>query len=808
VNHAGGELNKMTKIITSDKKPTRGQRLWQRLVDDRRTAPASIERAKLVTASWKTTEGLPVPIRRAKSFEKVVNELPIYIEEDQLIAGDMGSWPMAAELICDQFSTDWILERLEDQKGYLVVKEEDMPALKEIAQFWRNRCTEALYFQKIGSEATEWLHKIDIRGAFVCGPNHLNQGWNIPDYPKVISQGLNGIKSEIEKELAATVVLDEVSLGKKNFLEALLIVIKAGISYAGRYSALAGQMAKTARGKRKTELEEIARVCEWVPANPARTFREAVQALWFMHVLIYFDAPTSGVSPGRVDQYLYPYYKKDLEEGRTTREEVIELLELLRCKFSSYRIFAEKVMTETGSGEAEWFNCVLGGVTADGRDATNEMSYLWLEAAKKVGSPHPTLSLRVHENMDEDVVIMAAEVCRMGRGYPAWFGDRTNIAYLLNQGIPLTEARNYAIAGCTLAAVPGKMSGARVFFGNIPKMLELTLNNGVDPVTGELLGLKTGKFADFKTYDDLWKAFINQVRHWLRWAAVIHNDSEVFNSTTVPCLVSSLIYDDCIKRGLPSNGGGCRYQQGMWYLLPTGPVDVADSLSAIKKCVYEDKSITKKQLLEALALNFTGNEFQNIRKLLLAAPKYGNDDDYVDYITRDIYTMLDRELSQIEGSWGTKYVCSPHSVSFHSPMGKTVGALPSGRLAFISLADGNLSPSQGMDRCGPTAVIKSAGKVDQVPLQGTLFNQKFHPSALKTQEDLSKFIALIKTYMLDMGGKHLQFNIVDRKTLLDAQAHPEKFKNLVVRVAGYSALWVELSRLVQDEIIARSEQNW
>jgi pyruvate formate-lyase/glycerol dehydratase family glycyl radical enzyme len=794
--------------MSKENQLTRGQKLWERLVNVRRTSPASIERAKLVTASWKKTEGLPIPIRRARSFEMVMNELPIFIEDGQLFAGDMGAWPMAAEWICDHFAVDWVIERLDEQKGYSIVKEEDLPVMKEIAQFWRTRCTESLYFQKIGPEATEWLHKIDIRGSFVCGPNHLNQGWNIPDYPKVINQGLNGIKDEVEKELQATVVLDEVSLSKKYFLEALLIVIKAGIDYTKRYSVLAREMARTAKGKRKAELEEMANVCDWVPANPARTFREALQSLWFMHVMIYFDAPTSGVSPGRVDQYLYPYYKKDLEAGRINREEAIELLELMRCKFSTYRIFAEKVMTETGSGEAEWFNCMLGGVDAIGKDATNEMSYLWLEAAKRVGSPHPTLSLRVHENMDEDFVMKAAEICRMGRGYPAWFGDRTNIAYLLNQGIPLPEARNFAIAGCTLAAVPGKMSGARVFFGNIPKMLELTLNNGVDPVTDKLLGIKTGKFADFKSYDDLWTAFVNQVRHWLRWAAVIHNDSEVFNASIVPTLVNSLIYDDCIKRGLPSNGGGCRYQQGMWYLLPTGPVDVADSLSAIKKCVYDDKALTPKLLLDALKANFAGNEYQKIRKLLLAAPKYGNDDDFVDFITRDIYTMLDQELTQIEGSWGTKYVCSPHSVSFHSPMGKTVGALPSGRLAFISLADGNLSPSQGMDRCGPTAVIKSAGKIDQVPLQGTLFNQKFHPSALKTQEDLCKFIALIKTYMLDLGGKHLQFNIVDRKTLLDAQAHPEKYKNLVVRVAGYSALWIELSRLVQDEIITRSEQTW
>jgi len=803
-------MNKKTDStqIAEDEKLTRGQRLWNRLVVLRRTAPISLERAKLQTASYKETEGLPPALRRARIFEKIVTEIPIYIDEEQLLVGDLGSWSMAAEFLCDGFPNDWILDKFEENKGYMVIKDEDVPVIKDLARYWHGKTTEELYFSRAGREEEKKIRAIDIRGANILAPIHLSIGWNAPGFDKVIAKGLKGLLTEVEEELAKSPVLDEKSYHKKFFLEGLVITIKAAMQYAGRYADLARKMAKTAKGKRKAELEKMAEICEWVPANPARTFWEAIQSLWFWHVLLYWDIPHSGISPGRVDQYLNPYFKKDVEEGRITREEAVQLLELLRCKYSALRAFVEKLLDEGGTGEAEWNNCTLGGVTPTGEDATNEMSYMWLEAASRVGSPHPTLSVRVHENSNEAFIMRAAEVCREGHGYPAWFGDRTNISYLMNQGIKLEEARDFAMAGCTLAVIPGRMCGARVFFGNIAKMFEMTLNNGVDPTTHKQLGPRTGKVEDFKTFNDLWTAFVRQTGFWLEWATSLHNESEIFFSITKPSLISSLMYDDCIKRGLPSNGGGCRYQQGMWYLLPTGPIDVADSMAAIKKCVYEDKLVNIKQLMNALAANFEGEEHQKVRRLLLAAPKYGNDDDYVDLIARDIYTMLDRTLSTIDGPFGTKYVCSPHSVASHGPMGKIVGALPSGRSAWVALADGNMSPCQGMDKKGPTAVIRSAGKIDQIPLQGTLFNQKFHPNALKTKDDLRKFTALIKTYLIDYGGKHVQFNVVDRKTLLAAQAHPEDYKSLVVRVAGYSALWVELTRIVQDEIIARTEQNW
>jgi pyruvate formate-lyase/glycerol dehydratase family glycyl radical enzyme len=820
--------------ITAREKLTRGQRLWNKEVNLRHLTPVSLERARLVTASWKETEGLPIPLRRARAFEKIVGEIPIFIDDEQLLAGNYGSWLMAGEWH-PELSVTWVLERFdalfdaeksgvrgaEEEKKiiesgcsligkYYVMKNEDIAAIKQIAEYWKDKSAEACYLRYIGEEENKRISEIDFRGAFIVMGGNVGPtgGWYVPGYSKVLEKGLLGILSDVEQEIQATPYVDENSRDKRIFLESLIIVIKAGIRYATRYAALAKEMAKTAKPTRKAELEKMAEICHRVPASPARTFWEALQAMWFCHLFMFWESKAGGMSPGRVDQFLYPFYKKDLEEGRITREEAIELLELLRCLFSSYRNFEELSYAEHITGEAEWFNCTLGGQTVDGKDATNEMSYLWLEAAKRVGSPHPTLTIRVHENLNEDFAMMAAELAKMGRGYPAWFGDRTTIPFLLAQGVTLCDARNYAVGGCVISQVPGKMSTVRVMQGNIPKMFELTLHNGIDPLTGKQLGPKTGKFENFRNYDELWEAFTQQIKYWLIRAAADTNKGSSFASLLIPQLTASILFDDCIKRGLPSNGGGSHYQQGMWYFLSAGPMDVVDSLAAIKKCVYEDRLIAPKQLMKALAANFEGDENQSIRRLLLAVPKYGNDEDYVDLIARDFYSMLDRELAKIDGCYGTRYVSAPHTVAVNGPMGKVIGALPSSRLAWTALADGNMSPCQGMDKKGPTAVIRSAGKIDYLPMQGSLLNMKFTPATLKTEDDLKKCLGLVKTYLIDYGGKHIQFNVVDKKTLLDAQEHPENYKSLIVRVAGYSAFWVELNRLTQNDIISRTEQTF
>jgi pyruvate-formate lyase len=527
--------------------------------------------------------------------------------------------------------------------------------------------------------------------------------------------------------------------------------------------------------------------------------------MWFCHVLNFWDTRTVGVSPGRVDQYFYPYYQKDRETGRMTREEAVELLECFRVKLGALRNFDVAHVREATSGETQFHNCTLGGQTSDGKDATNELSFLWLEAAERTRTPHPTLSIRWHENLSPEFALKAAQVCSLGMGYPAWFGDRASISYLMAKGATLEEARDYAIAGCVLHVIPHKTAATWPTVVSMAKIFEITLYNGFDPGVGKQVGPETGHFEDSNTFEDLYNAFKAQVKYFLARSTSYLNRVRLFRADKLPDLFVSSFFDDCIKKGESVIAGGARYQYGSMYLIPVGVVDVGDSLAAIKKCVFEDHSIAKKELIDALRANFEGKD--NIRRQLLAVSKFGNDNDYVDSIVADLYAWLTITMNNIEGPYGSRYENAPHSLSFHGAAGRKVGALPSGRFANISLADGAVSPCQGADQAGPTAVIKSAGKIDHAPIFGTLFNMKFHPSALKSKDDIMKFLALVKVYFEVYGGKHLQFNVVDRKTLIEAQENPQSNRNLVVRVAGYSAHWVELDRKIQNEIIARTEHS-
>jgi formate C-acetyltransferase len=413
--------------------------------------------------------------------------------------------------------------------------------------------------------------------------------------------------------------------------------------------------------------------------------------------------------------------------------------------------------------------------------------------------------VRYHENLSPIFAMKAAELTRLGLGYPAWFGDKTYIEYWLHKGATLEEARGYTLAGCVLPVMPHKTAATMPIIMSMPKILELALSDGFDPVSKKQFGPKTGALEDFRTYDDLYRAFQEQVRFFVARSTKGLNEVRLFRSGILPQVFASCLFDDCIKRGQNALGGGSSCQQGSMYILPVGIIDVADSLAAIKKCVYEEGALTKRELMEALAVNFEGKE--DVRRLLLSAPKYGNSSEYVDSIAADSYDWLCRMINGMDACYGSTYECAPHSISFQGPSGRQVGALPSGRPAGLALADGGVSPAQGMDVNGPTATIRSAGRINQVPIFGTLFNMKFHPSALKTREDLSKFLALVKTYLVDLGGEHMQFNVADRKVLLDAQKHPDRYRNLLVRVAGYSALWIELDSQIQAEIIKRTEHT-
>jgi pyruvate formate-lyase/glycerol dehydratase family glycyl radical enzyme len=780
---------------------SRGQRIWNRLREKRDTGMLSLERARLVTASYKETEGLPVAIRRAKAFEKILTEIPIYIDEEQLLVGDFAANPMWAECY-PEFGTSWILKEMESGEDFFKPESSEIGELKEICHYWKGRTVEAAYLSSLSEEEKRSFMEMGEDGAWVNGISALLDrpgGYHVVSYDKLIREGCIGILNEVEKELQVTPVKDDESFQKVNFLKAIVIVYRAAGQYSKRYAGLARELAKTAEEKRRLELERIADMCDWVPMNPARNFYEAVQTLWFVHVFLYLELRPAGVSPGRADQYLYPYYKRDMEEGRLTREEAIEILECLRAKMSTLRHFNKKSFRENTSAEAQFHNITLSGQTADGKDATNELSYLFIEAALRTRTLHNTLSIRWHDKISYDFVLKGAELIATGIGFPAFFNDDGNISFLMGMGAALEEARDYAIGGCVVPTIATSAGPYPPFVVSMGKCLELALSDGFDPNMRKQIGPKTGKFQDFQTFDEVVDAFKEQVRYFSYRGTALFNLQRYFRAAMIPPLFNSGLVDDCIKSGKSVSGGGARFNY-MYFLLE-GMIDVADSLAAIKKRIFEEGSIGRRELMDALSANFEGKE--DLHRLLSSAPKYGNDDDYVDTIAHDLYDWWRKMVAEMDASYGEKYLPCAYSVSLHHSYGARVGALPSGRLARRSLADGSMSPAQGCDSQGPTAVINSAGKIDQYPILATLLNIKFQPTILKTRDDLKKLIALIKTYF-DYGGRHIQFNVVDQKTLLDAQVHPELHRNLIVRVAGYSAYFIELDRGVQDEIIKRT----
>jgi len=781
--------------------------IWDKMLQMRDKTGISLERAKLLTESWKETDGLPIPIRRARAFEKILSEISIYIEDRQLLAGDFAAKPMWAEFY-PEFSAAWVLKDIDSEAALKVFRAQEANGdeLREIAGYWKDRCLESAFFARITEAQKEkwmlmgeehsyidrWLAFLDRLGGYHC-----------VNYEKAIRIGFSGILSEIESEIEATRIDDDEALRKVDFLKGCSIALKAGIKYAKRYAILARELEKTAEGSRKAELNEIAKICEWVPANPARSFHEALQTLWFVHVLVYLETRAEGESPGRADQYLYPYFKNDLAAGKLTKEQVLELIGCLRVKMNGLRQFSGKYFFEGTSGEAQFHNITLGGQTSEGKDATNELSYLFLESADQLRMPHPTLSVRVHDNISGDFIIKAIRLATKGVGYPAFFNDNSYIPFLMQLGASLAEARGYAVGGCVVPQIPGAVAPGQPIPFTMPKCLELALFNGIEPyVTGKQVGPPTGNFEDFETFGELVEAYEKQVEYFSYEATTIMNLQRCLREQIICPVFNDVLIDDCIQRGKSSLGKGARYE--IHYHNARGMIDLADSLSAIKKCVFEDGSVGKKELLNALKNNFDG--YEDVRKLLMAAPKYGNDDDYADSIAADLYRSWQATVTKLGAGYGGRYLACAYSVGGHVPAGAKTGALPNGRLAGKALADGSVSPSQGADIKGPTAVINSCIRIDQSQLVATLLNLKFQASLFKTPEDLEKLSALIKT-CFEGGGKHIQFNTVDRETLRNAQAHPENHRNLIVRVAGYSAFFTELSKGMQDEIIARTEHG-
>jgi pyruvate formate-lyase/glycerol dehydratase family glycyl radical enzyme len=773
------------------------------------TSHLCAERSRLVTESWKETEGMPVVLRRAKLFQKIMEGISVAIWDDELIVGSQTKYLRGAGPNVDM-SPESLIETLGSEKLTLsgevlegAVTEEERLNLLEDLKYWKVHAP-GVIAKKLFDEKEPGLSDYRNANILTLGMGIGGGGGGIIDFNKVMENGINGIRKQIEEAIEK---LDFSVWGdwqKYEFLQAGLICCDAVVRFAGRYAELAREMAAKEKDEvRKRELEQIAENCEWVPANPPRTFHEALQSFRFVYLAINLLSASAGEPLGRMDQCFFPSYEKDILEGRITRQEAAELLGCLWVKLIEMQMIAGmqgKQMSQSSQSQ----DITIGGVTKEGKDATNDLTFLLLEVTRQMKLPQPPLYLRCHQGTPEELWLKAIETNRDVAGMPAFMNDAVVLLKMVDSGVPLTEARNYVTGGCIAYHVPGGSVSSPGGFFNKAKIFELTLNDGIDPMSGKQLGLKTGDPRNFKSYEELYNAFLKQVEYmveiFVKRVKMMKQISPEFFAN--PLL--SILQDDCIEKGKDLlQPGVLRYPwlNGGDYS-DIGHQNVADGLTAIKKLVFEEKKLSMGDLLDALKVNFAGKE--DIRRMLLSAPKYGNDDDYAD----DIFNAVSLDTTRIMAKPLSLYGKPMHNVrggaSQHYWGGKTVGALPDGRKAWEPTADANLSPVQGMDTKGPTAVFLSASKVNhQEYAYATLLNMKIMPTILKTKEGMRNLISLIKIYF-ERGGYHVQFNMIDSSILLDAKKHPEKHRELVVRVAGYSAYFVELVPKMQDEIIHRT----
>jgi pyruvate formate-lyase/glycerol dehydratase family glycyl radical enzyme len=775
--------------------------------------PICIEKLRIAMRTMAATEGEPMILRRAKVFAGILREIPIFIEEDTLIAGNGASKPMGLEIDPEYFL--WSQDEIDALKreGFLI-SPEDERELQELNAARKSKTLigsmgdavahdeRLLSFLRLGIILPPWKSVEEgSGGGYAQSGLGLGPGFFLMavDFPKVLNEGFANLMAKAEAELKDLKHTNGNSLERMRYLQAVILMHRAAVDLADRYADLAARMAETeSRPMRKMELQLISETCRRVPAHPARTFREALQSFWFVFLMI---NPSPTAAAGRFDQYMYPFYEADKEAGRITDGEVLELLECLRIKDMQLNRISGERNRKKNAGLAKWHNWTIGGVTADGRDATNTLTYLLLEAALETRLPHHTLTLRVHPNTPEKLMIKALEVVRTGIGMPAFVGDQSYTAFFMRYGIPLEEAREYVLTGCLDANLPGRSRTVAIGMFVVPLVFDIFLHNGIHRGTGMRVGIRTGDLESFSDYDQFAAAFKKQLRHFMEIAAEKDNLELLIERELFPDAFRSSLMEDGIEVAQDLLSRTMRFENGA-VLNPVGMINVADSLAAVKKLVYEDKKVSMSDLKRALDLDWQGCE--HLHKMCLEAPKYGNGNSYVDEIAADLYEFWAATANELPTAYGSMHKVSAISITSHQPGGALTGATPDGRRAYETCADGTVSPMRGRDTHGPTAVMRSALQIDQDPYQATLMNMKFHPSALRSDEDLQKLSAMIKTYLKN-GGKHVQFNVVSREMLLQAQQNPAQYRDLVVRVAGYSAFFTQLNGAVQDEVIARTE---
>lgn len=773
------------------------------------------QRAILATLAYKENLNQPRVMVRAKMLEKVLDNMSIYIEDKSLLAGNQATKNRNAPIF-PEYTMEFVmneLDQFEKRDGDIFyITEKTKEQLREIAPFWQNNNLRARGEALLPEEVRVFMETgvFGMEGKLNAGDAHL-----AVNYERILKDGLRGYEKRVKEYKATLDLTNPDNVDKYCFYNAVLIVLKAVRNFANRYSVLAKDLAeKELNQKRKIELLEISRICSKVPYEPAETFKEAVQSVWFIQLILQIESNGHSLSYGRFDQYMYPYYDRDIKNGTIKESEALELLTCLWIKTLTINKVRSQAHTLSSAGSPMYQNVTIAGQTTDKKDAVNDLSFLVLKSVAQTRLTQPNLTVRYHKNINKRFLDECVEVMRLGFGMPALNNDEIIIPSFMDWQVKEEDAYNYSAIGCVETAVPGKW-GYRctgMSYINFPRMLLCTMNNGVDLTSNKRFTKGYGYFTEMESYEELLKAWDKTIREITRYSVIVENVIDKASERDVPDILCSALTDDCIARGKTIKEGGAVYDfiSG----LQVGIANMADCLAAIKKLVYEEKKITRQELWDAILDDFSSPKNKKIQEMLIReAPKYGNDDDYVDQLIVEAY---DSYIEEIEKYPNTRYNRGPiggiryagtSSISANVGQGMSTMATPDGRNAFEPLAEG-CSPAHNSDKNGPTAVFKSVSKLRTNKITGgVLLNQKMTPQMLSTEENRQKLELLIKTFFNRLHGYHVQYNIVSKETLIDAQKHPEKHKDLIVRVAGYSAFFNVLSKKTQDDIIGRTEQS-
>ena len=808
------------------------------------------DRAVLLTESYKKTQGQPIVLRRAKAFAHILDNLPITIRPMELIVGSTTKSPRSCQVF-PEYSYSWLEDEFDTiatrSADPFYISDETKETLRKVYPYWKGKTTSELATAYMTNEALAAIeHNIfTVGNYFYNGIGHVTV-----DYGKVLKIGFKGIAKEAQDAMAKLNISDPDYVKRSQFLQAVIISCDAVCRYAARYADLATKQAATADATRRAELLKIAENCKKVPAEGATSFYEACQSFWFIQMLLHTESSGHSVSPGRFDQYMNPYFEADFKKGAITREFAQELVDCIWVKLNDLGKVRDLASAEGFAGYSLFQNLIVGGQDSSGCDVTNDMSYMCMNATLHVALPQPSFSVRVWNGTPHEFMLRAAEITRTGIGLPAYYNDEVIVPALQSRGLTIEDARDYNIIGCVEPQKSGKTDGWHdAAFFNMCRPLELVFSNGVD--AGVQVGPQTGDVTKMTSFEEFYDAYKTQMNYFIELMVNADNAIDQAHAELCPLPFLSSMVEDCIGRGKSLQEGGAVYNftgpQGF------GIANMADAFYAVKKLVFEEKSVTMQEYKEALENNY-GKEMdsrqaekltsQVARRLvedgkmltaedvkiiyetvvknectpeqkqrydallekIAAQPKFGNDIPEVDDFARDVAYTYTKPLLKYRNPRGGQYQAGLYPVSANVPLGAQTGATPDGRLAHTPVADG-VSPAAGRDVKGPTAAANSVSKLDHyIASNGTLFNMKFHPSALAGPGGLESFVALVRGYF-DQKGSHMQFNVVSRETLRDAQKNPEKYKSLVVRVAGYSALFTTLSRSLQDDIINRTEQG-